>query len=164
MCSRLSGTEKGCKLGLHLWLSFQNTWVKGKEVIMGMMVPDQQASLALTSLRGWHTPHLRLTLLTLYCRCSVTKSCPTLCNPMGCSTPGFSVLYHLLEFAQTHIHWVSDAIQPFNTFSMHEEHLENLIKQIAGLGVCDDAREKSGWLCRRSSDCTLDKTVPGELF
>ena len=35
-----------------------------------------------------------------------------LCNPMDCSTPGFPVLHYLLEFAQTHVHWVSDAIQP----------------------------------------------------
>ena len=38
--------------------------------------------------------------------------CLTLCNPMGCSMPGFPVLYHLLELAQTHVHCVSDAIQP----------------------------------------------------
>jgi len=44
--------------------------------------------------------------------CSVAQSCPTLCNPMDCSTPGFPVLHHLPEFAQTHAHWVSDAIQP----------------------------------------------------
>ena len=42
--------------------------------------------------------------------CSVTKSCPTLCNPMNWSTPGFPVLHYLLRFAQTHVHWVSDAI------------------------------------------------------
>ena len=35
---------------------------------------------------------------------------PPLCNPMGCSTPGFLVLHYLPEFAQTHVHWVSDAI------------------------------------------------------
>ena len=35
-----------------------------------------------------------------------------LCEPMDCSTPGSSVLHSLLEFAQTHVHWVSDAIQP----------------------------------------------------
>ena len=45
------------------------------------------------------------------CR-SVTMSCLTLCNPMGCSTPGFPVHYHLLEFTQTHVHQVGDAIQP----------------------------------------------------
>ena len=43
---------------------------------------------------------------------SVTKSCPTLCNSMNCSIPGFSAFYYLLEFAQTHVHWGGDAIQP----------------------------------------------------
>ena len=45
------------------------------------------------------------------------KSCPTLCDPKDCSTPGFPVLHHLPEFAQTHIHWVSDAIQPSHPLS-----------------------------------------------
>ena len=40
------------------------------------------------------------------------KSCLTLWNLLNCSTPGFPVLYYLLEFAQIHVHWVSDAIQP----------------------------------------------------
>jgi len=48
----------------------------------------------------------------LFCSWSVTKSCLTLCHPMDCSTPGFPILHHLLEFAQTLIFWVSDAIQP----------------------------------------------------
>ena len=43
---------------------------------------------------------------------SVAKSCPTLCDPMDCSKPGFPVLHYLSEFAQTHVHWVGDAIQP----------------------------------------------------
>ena len=43
---------------------------------------------------------------------SVTQSCPTLCDAMNCSTPGFPVHHQLLEFTQTHVHWVSDAIQP----------------------------------------------------
>ena len=42
---------------------------------------------------------------------SVAQSCLTLCNPIDCSTPGFPVLHPLPEFAQTHVHWVSDAIQ-----------------------------------------------------
>ena len=50
-------------------------------------------------------------MLDYYCCCSVTQSCPTLCNPKDCSTPGSPVLHYLLEFAQTHVHWVSDAIQ-----------------------------------------------------
>ena len=50
----------------------------------------------------------------LPCRwcCSVARLCPTLCKPMDCSTPGCPVLQYLPEFAQTHLHWVSDAIQP----------------------------------------------------
>ena len=44
--------------------------------------------------------------------CLVAKLCLTLCDPMSCSTPGFRVLHCLLEFAQTHVHWTSDAIQP----------------------------------------------------
>ena len=46
-------------------------------------------------------------LLTCYCCCcccSVAQSRPTLCDPMDCSTPGFPVLPHLLEFAQSHVH------------------------------------------------------------
>ena len=46
------------------------------------------------------------------CYCTVSQSCLTLCDPMDCSTPGFPVLRHLPELAQTHVHWVSDAIQP----------------------------------------------------
>ena len=45
---------------------------------------------------------------------SVAQLCPTLCNPMDCSTPGLPVHHQLLEFIQTHVHWVGDAIQPFD--------------------------------------------------
>ena len=43
---------------------------------------------------------------------SVTQSCPILCDPIDCSTWGLPVLHQLLELAQTHVHWVDDAIQP----------------------------------------------------
>ena len=43
---------------------------------------------------------------------SVTQSCPTLGDPMNCSTPGLPVHHQLPEFTQTHVHRVSDAIQP----------------------------------------------------
>ena len=45
---------------------------------------------------------------------SATQSCPTLCEPMDCNTPA---LHYLLEFTQTHIHWVCDAIQPSHPLS-----------------------------------------------
>ena len=62
------------------------------------------------------------------CYCSVTKSRLILCNSMNCSTLGFLVLHYLPEFAQTHVHWVRDAIilssvTPFSsalTLSQHQ--------------------------------------------
>ena len=49
--------------------------------------------------------------------CSVTQSCLTLCDPMNRSTPGLPVHHHLLEFTQTHVHRVGDAIQPSHPLS-----------------------------------------------
>ena len=43
---------------------------------------------------------------------SVTQLCPTLCDPMNCSTPGLPVHHQLLEFTQTHVHRVGDACHP----------------------------------------------------
>ena len=43
---------------------------------------------------------------------SIAQSCPTLCDPVDCSTPGFPVHHQLPEPIQTHVHQVSDAIQP----------------------------------------------------
>ena len=48
---------------------------------------------------------------------SVTQSCPTLCNPMNHSTPGLPVHHQLPESTQTHVHRVSDAIQPSHPLS-----------------------------------------------
>ena len=48
---------------------------------------------------------------------SVAQSSPILCDPMDCSTPGFSVHHQLLELAQTHVHQVGDAIQPSHPLS-----------------------------------------------
>ena len=48
---------------------------------------------------------------------SVAQSCPTLCDPMNCSTPGLPVHHQLLEFTQTHVHRVGDAIQPSHPLS-----------------------------------------------
>ena len=56
---------------------------------------------------------LHLTLVS----CSVAKSCPTVCDPMGCSRSGFPVPHHLLEFAQVHVHCLGDAIQPSHLLS-----------------------------------------------
>ena len=56
-------------------------------------------------------------MIKCYCCCLVAQSCPTLCDPMDCSTPGFLVLHRLSELAQTHVHWIADAIQPSRPLS-----------------------------------------------
>ena len=64
--------------------------------------------------------HISLTFLScptlLYnmscCCCSVVQSCPTLCDPTDCSTPGLPIPHRLPEFAQVHVHCISDAVQP----------------------------------------------------
>ena len=48
---------------------------------------------------------------------SVAQSCPTLCDPMNCSTPGLPVHHQLPEFTQTQVHRISDAIQPSHPLS-----------------------------------------------
>ena len=57
---------------------------------------------------------------------SVSQSCPTLCDPMNCSTPGLPVHHQLPEFTQTHVHWVGDAIQPSHPLSSPSPSTFNL--------------------------------------
>ena len=60
----------------------------------------------------WNTLLLMYcSLCLLSCCCLVTRSCPILGDSVGCSTPGLPVLHYLLEFAQTHVHWVGAALQ-----------------------------------------------------
>ena len=76
--------------------------------------------------------------IRFYC-CSVAKSCVTLCNPMNCSTPGFPVLHYRLQFAQTHVHGVSDAIQqschllPTPPFALNFSQCQDLFKWVSSL-------------------------------
>ena len=53
---------------------------------------------------------------------SVIQSCLIFCDPTDCSTPGFPVHHQLLELAQTHVHQVSDAIQPSHPLSYPSPH------------------------------------------
>ena len=59
-----------------------------------------------------YTQHLSLPTFLLPCCCSVTESCPAPWDPLDCSMPSFPILHHLPEFAQVHVHWIGDAIQP----------------------------------------------------
>ena len=79
------------------------SWLKPK-VYPGYLLESSPAELS----------HTQQTQNPIYKCYSVIQSCPTLCGSMDCSTAGFPVLHSLLEFAQTHVHWVDDAIQPFH--------------------------------------------------
>ena len=61
----------------------------------------------------------------IFC-CSDAQSCPTLCDPVDCSMSGFLVHHQFPELAQTHIHWVSDAIQPSHPLSSSSAPAFNL--------------------------------------
>ena len=75
----------------------------------------------------WHLFAFRWWFCCLsYCCFSVTKTCLTLCDPMNCSTPGLHVPHHLLEFAQIHVHWMCDAIQPSHPLSPSSLSVFNL--------------------------------------
>ena len=69
------------------------------------------------SILNWEERLIASTMwFTHYCCCSVTQLCPTLCDPMDCSTPGFPLLHYLLEFAQTRIHpAISSSAIPFSS-------------------------------------------------
>ena len=75
----------------------------------------------------------------LYHCCSVAKSSPIICDPMDCSILGFSILHYLPGFAQTHIHSVSDAIQPSHSLSppspsaFHLSQYQSLFQQVHSL-------------------------------
>ena len=63
-------------------------------------------------------PHWKAHYLLDCCCCSVAQLCLAICDPMDCSTPGFPVLHYLPEFAQTHVHWIGDAISPSPPLSL----------------------------------------------
>ena len=56
-------------------------------------------------------------LILSYLLFSQQVTCKTLCNPINYSTPGFPVPHHFPEFAEVHVHWISDAIQPSHPLS-----------------------------------------------
>ena len=97
----------------------------------------------------------------ILCCCPVAKSCLILCDPVDCSTPGFLVLHYLLELAQTHVHWVGDAIQPSHPLSSssppalnHSQHQglfqwvtsSHQVAKVPVLSSCVTKYSKTCWL------------------
>ena len=77
----------------------------------------QLVSVPLLNLKEWLTTIAMTVVTYVVVHCSAIRLCPTLRDPMDCSTPGFPVLHHLPEFTQTHVHWVGVAIQPSHSLS-----------------------------------------------
>ena len=84
--------------------------------------------------------------------CSVAQSCPVLCNPMDCSTPGFPVLHYFLEFAQAHVHWVGDAIQLSQPLSPASPPILNLFRH---QDLFNESTLRIRWLKYRSFNFSI---------
>ena len=89
-----------------VWVGSGSWWWTGKPGVLQSMGLQRVRHDWATEL-NWSEAQLTLTK-----EMKVSQLCPTLFNPIDCSTPGFPVLHHLPELAQTHVYWVSDAIQP----------------------------------------------------
>ena len=81
---------------------------------------------------------------------SVTQSCLTLCDPMDCSLSGFPVHHQLPEFTQTHVYWVSDAIQPSLSLSSPSPPAFNL-SQHQGLFKWVISSHQMAWVSATAS-------------
>ena len=77
---------------------------------------DWVTEITLNDFPPWTTFIVSLAVKTLQFS-SVAQSCPTLCDPMNCRTPGLPVHHQLPEFTQTHVHQIGDAIQPSHPLS-----------------------------------------------
>ena len=92
--------QRSTFLGNPVFFSPRASWWRWKR-----RVKKLASNSIFKKLRSWYlVPSVRFN--------SVTQLCPTLCDPMDCSTPSFPVHHQLPELAQTHVHQVGDAIQP----------------------------------------------------
>ena len=94
------------------------------KILKGMGIPDHLTGLLRNLYAGQEatvrTGHGKKVQFS-----SVTQTCLTLCDPMNRSIPGLPVHHHLPEFSQTHVHRVSDAIQPSHPLSSPFPHAPN---------------------------------------
>ena len=103
------------------WESFRDMTVTWKNNLLITVTPVL-LKIGIHTCKDQKSSHLLYMKLFNLCSwnnscCSVAKLCMTLCDPLDCSMPGFPVLHYLSEFAQTHVRWVSDAIQPSHPLS-----------------------------------------------
>ena len=97
---------------------FNRSWGPGLGILNIPSAPDHKTSLKLSLLLcAMQGLEQIFKVFSTFQFSSVTQSCPTLCDPMNCSTQGLPVHHQLPEATQTHVHWVSDAIQPSHPLS-----------------------------------------------
>ena len=95
---------------------------------------------------------------------SVTKSCPTLGDPMDCSTPGFPAYHQLPELAQTHVHRVGDAIQPSHPLSSPSPPAFNLSQHLGLFKWVSSSHEVAKVLEFQLQHCSLQRNPRAELL
>ena len=93
--------------------------------------------------------------------CSFTKLCPTLWDPMDWSTTGFPVLHQLLEFAQTHLHWFGDAIQPSHPLLLPSPPAFNLSQHEGLFQWVGSSHQVAKILALQLSASVLPMIIPG---
>ena len=128
-----------CGIGKDPWESLDNKEIKsvnpkGNQSWIFIWRTDAAAhgvtELDLTERLNW--TELTYNIISLrWCCCSVSKSCATLCDPMDGSMPGFPILHYLQEFAQPHVHWVSDC---YLTISSSAAPLSPLALNFSAIG------------------------------
>ena len=120
-----------------------------------------------------HCAGTRLQTSLTHQGCSATQSYPTLCEPMDFSMPGFPVLHHLLEFAQTHIHWIGDVIQPSSPLSppfppvLNLSHHQGLYQRVGSSHQGADTKSKKSrvpQLANRVHKYPWDTTVRSDVL
>ena len=119
-----------CYLGsnsISLWHRQENWSLKTLILCSGVIqMVNGRASKPAKQPSPSHLPSRAFFLHHTSICCSVTHSCPTLCDPMDCSMPGFPVLHHLPELAQTDIRRVGDVTQPSHPLSSPSSPAFNL--------------------------------------
>ena len=111
-------------LGWHQWRNggvstsgALRLWAMNPLESLGVVARGSKYINIPTTVWGWVDNISYMSALSSIQFSSVAQSCPTLCNPMNCSTPGLPVHHQLPEFTQTHVHRVGDAIQPSHPLS-----------------------------------------------